>query len=136
MSMTGKCLCGAVTFTGKGADTGIHVCHCSDCARWTGGPFMAVGFEDGIDLQGPVNWFKSSDWAERGSCTTCGSALFWRLQDGSMINVGVGNLDERANLTAIEEHIYVDHKPAFYNFADDAPRLTGAELLARHEASQ
>jgi len=136
MSMTGKCLCGAVRFIGKGAHTGIHVCHCSDCARWTGGPFMAIGFEDAIAVEGPVRWFQSSQWAERGSCATCGSALFWRLQDGSMMNVGVGNLDDRATLTAIDEHIYVDQKPPFYDFSDTAPRLTGAELLARFEASQ
>jgi len=34
-------------------------------------------------------------------------------------------------LGAIEEHIYIDKKPPWYEFSDDAPRLTGAEFFAR-----
>lgn len=136
MGMTGQCLCGAVTFEGQGQMGGVHTCHCADCARWNGGPLMAVEFENGIKVEGPVNWYQSSDWGERGSCSTCGSALFWRMRDRSRINVAVGALDDRSVIEKIASHIFFDSKPDFYDFADDAPRLTGAEVVAQFLAGQ
>jgi hypothetical protein len=130
---SGRCLCGAVTLAGRGAPKGIHCCHCRDCARWNGGPLMAVEFEGGIDVAGPVRWFASSEWAERGSCEACGSALLWRLKDLSMINAAVGAFDDQSIFAGIESHIFVDSKPRYYEFADDAPRLTAAQFLERHQ---
>lgn len=130
---SGRCLCGAVTFRGLGVAKGVHCCHCRDCARWNGGPLMAVEFTGGFEIAGPVRWFASSDWAERGSCQTCGAALFWRMQDGSASNVAVGAFDDPTLFTGIASHIFVDSKPAFYDFADSAPRLTAAEVLAALE---
>lgn len=130
---TGRCLCGDVTFRGLGAPKGVHCCHCRDCARWNGGPLMAVEFTGGLEISGPVRWFASSDWAERGSCGRCGSALFWRMQDGSVSNVAVGAFDDQTLFPGIASHIFVDSQPAYYAFADTAPRLTAAEVLAAFE---
>lgn len=129
MSATGRCLCGAVTFEARGALKGVHCCHCRDCARWNGGPLMAAEFSDGIETNGPVRWFRSSDWAERGSCERCGSALFWRMQDRSMMNAAAGSFDDQSIFKKIESHIFIDGKPAYYEFADDAPRLTAAQVI-------
>lgn len=134
MTATGRCLCGAVTYTGKGTASGVHVCHCSDCAKWLGGPFMGVTFEDGGDIDGPVRWFKSSGHGERGSCGTCGSALFWRMQDGGFFTDTAGSLDTATHLAPIDEHIFIDSKPAYYDFTGKAPRLTAAEIMARFAA--
>ena len=41
MGRTGRCLCGAVTFTCSDVDE-IDCCHCDMCRRWAGGPFFAV----------------------------------------------------------------------------------------------
>ena len=131
MTKSGKCLCGAVTYQGIGEHKGVQVCHCTDCVRWTGGPFMALQFSGGADIEGPVNWFKSSEWGERGSCATCGTAMFWRLQDGRMLTITAGSLDDKESLAPIAEHIFIEQKNDYYEFADDAPRLTGAELMAR-----
>lgn len=131
MESKGRCLCGAVTITGHGAHKGVHVCHCQDCARWNGGPLMAVEFEGGIDFDGPVRWYKSSDWGERGSCLQCGSALLWRMPSASMINVAVGCLDDRSIFEKVDGHIFIDRKPAFYDFADDSERLTAEQVYAK-----
>ncbi len=131
---TGQCLCGAVKYEGLGKRGRVHVCHCGDCIGWTGGPLMAVQFAQGVAVSDPaaVNWYKSSARAERGSCKICGSALFWRLRsDHNMVAVTAGSLDRIDALGAIEEHIYIDKKPPWYEFSDDAPRLTGAEFFAR-----
>lgn len=131
---TGGCLCGAIRFIGKGDSSGVHACHCEHCARWGGGPALCVEFAEGIDITGAVRWFASSEHAERGFCGTCGSAMFFRLKDESYINVGVGFLDERGDLAPIDQHIFIDRKPPFYDFADQAPRLTGAEFLTQLNA--
>lgn len=129
MSATGRCLCGAVRFQANGEPKGIHCCHCRDCARWNGGPLMAVDFTEGFAIEGPVRWFQSSEWAERGSCERCGSALFWRMREGAMLNVAVGAFDDQSLFREIESHIFVDSKPAYYEFADHAPRLTAAQVI-------
>lgn len=136
MTHTGQCLCGAVKYTGHGEQRAPHVCHCGDCAKWVGGPFIGVSFSEGITIHdGPIRWFKSSDWAERGSCATCGSAMFWRMYDGSFITVTAGSLNDPSTVAGIEEHIFIDHKPTHYDFADKAPRLTAEETLEKFAAS-
>jgi hypothetical protein len=135
---TGHCLCGAVAYAGKGERGAIHVCHCAACVRWTGSPFMGLKFSDGIGIANPgaVNWYKSSDWAERGSCRACGTTLFWRSRGNPAdIIVTAGSLDDR-DLGAIEEHIFIDSKPHYYDFRDDAPPVTGAEVFARFQPPQ
>lgn len=136
---TGRCLCGAVAYTGRGERGRIHVCHCTDCRRWTGGPFLGVQFAEGvaIDDPGAVSWYGSSEWAERGSCRTCGTTLFYRLRAApDDLSVTAGSLDDASGIGGIEEHIFIDSKPSYYDFADGAPRITGAEVFARFAVSQ
>ena len=127
---TGKCLCGEVTFFGHGSVTDMHVCHCRSCARWGGGPAFGLSFSEGIEINGSVTWFDSSDWAERGFCSKCGSTLFYRLKSGDFISVAAGALDDQTLVPPIGSHIYIDRKPNYYEFADSAPRLTEEEFLA------
>jgi hypothetical protein len=136
---TGRCLCGAVTYEGKGERGEIHVCHCESCRRWSGGPAICVSFSGGFDIADPeaVLWFQSSEWAERGSCRSCGSTLFYRLTgDTPYMNVSAGSLDQQDGLGTIHEHIYADAKPSYYEFADGAPRTTGAEFVARFQSPE
>ena len=131
---TGRCLCGAVKYQGLGERGRVHLCHCPDCVRWVGGPFMGLRFEDGVAVTDPaaVDWYQSSAWGERGFCKTCGAALFWRLRDDHRITiVTAGSLDRNDALEPIAEHIFVDRKPSWYDFADDAPCLTAEEFMAR-----
>jgi hypothetical protein len=130
----GHCLCGAVAYTGKGAFI-MQVCHCSGCRRWTGSPAMTLTFDQGIDIRTPesVRWHRSSDWAERGSCALCGSALFYRLVESDYINVSAGSLDDQNAIKQIDEHVFIEEKPGHYDFAGDAPRVTGAEVAARFQ---
>ena len=134
--LTGSCLCGAVTFTGRGQPSAVHVCHCRMCAKWSGGPAMGVEFSDGIDFEGEVRWFASSDWGERGFCPTCGSSLFYRLRDGSYMNTAVGFLDEPAQIAAIDLEIFIDQKPDCYAFEGKPSRLTGPDFLKRLKSGQ
>jgi len=133
---SGGCLCGAVRFEIALAAPEFSICHCGMCRRWCGGPFEAAhcasapafANDDGLV------WYRSSDWGERGFCGRCGTSLFWRLADKpDVAAVSVEALDEASDLT-LSRHIYIDRKPARYDFADDRPRVTEAEFLAEWQA--
>ncbi|QDY69956.1 GFA family protein [Qingshengfaniella alkalisoli] len=128
---TGRCLCGAVSFTAKGAHDSFDVCHCEMCRRWAAGPMLAIE-SDSVDFEGEENIgiFTSSDWAERGFCKKCGTSLFYRLTIGSgETHVSAGALDDLAGMDLSKE-IFIDRKPEGYAFAGDRPRLTEAEVFA------
>lgn len=85
-----------------------------------------VSFESDATL----SWYRSSETGERGFCSACGSTLFWRrVGAGSAMAVSAHALEPGHGL-ALNQHIWIDDKPDWYDFADDAPRLTAAEFLA------
>ncbi len=128
-SMTGRCLCGAVTFSAEDVEPHIHACHCGMCRRWSGGPGMAVSVGS-ISFTGAdeLRTYDSSEWAERGFCGVCGSNLFYRLKEQDRYVVWNGALDDPTDFELTGE-IYIDEKPSSYDFAGDHPRLTGQEFL-------
>src|SRR6185369_13465891 len=92
-SAAGCCLCGAVSFTATKVDPHFHVCHCSMCRRYGGAPTMSVAVgsvaftgEDDILL------YRSSDFAERGSCRKCGGHLFYRVVEPNIYILTLGAL--------------------------------------------
>lgn len=130
---TGRCLCGDVSFTLVLTDMKAHVCHCSMCRKsGAGGPCISVDCENAeIKGEESLRWYKSSDHAERGFCKNCGSFLFFRTTDGSAyMNVSTAVLDDDTGIT-LRDHIYIDSKPEYYDFADHCPRLTEAQFLAK-----
>ena len=127
----GGCLCGAVRFTVEVARKAIDACHCGMCRRWQGGPAMAV-MVDGPPVfadAGALGVYRSSAWAERCFCTTCGTALAYRTLDGRHHAIMAGALDDLDGF-AFTMEIFIDDKPAWYAFEGDHPRLTGAEVMA------
>lgn len=129
-SMTGHCLCGAVTFTATEVDVHVHSCHCGMCRRWSGGPAMSASVGSvRFDGEDKIGTFASSAWAERGFCTACGTNLFYRMPQQGMTMMWIGAFDDLSSFELAGE-IYVDDKPEFYSLAGDHPRQTGKEFLA------
>jgi len=129
----GRCLCGAVRFEVARVPGEIGACHCGICRRWSGGGPLVGGIsESAVNLTaGDVRWYASSSWGERGFCGACGSSLFWR-QKGAAAGwlVCAAALPDNDSVR-LAQHIFIDDKPAYYDFADDAPRLTGPEFTAK-----
>ena len=125
----GKCLCGGVRFRLTEAPREVTLCHCGMCRRQNGG-MPAVGAEiatPSFDSDASLKWRQSSPWCERGFCAECGTTLFWRPageEDGW--GVAAGALENPPPMK-IKQHIFIDEKPDFYDFADNAPRMTGEE---------
>lgn len=130
---TGQCLCGAIKFSVTHAEPEFGACHCRMCQRWAGGPFIATS-ASGVAFDGEENLvrFRSSDWAERGFCGKCGTNLFYRIRKSDTYEKCVGTFDEVEQFS-LNEEIFIDRKPAAYDFAGDHPRLTEAETMARYK---
>lgn len=130
---TGRCLCGAVTFTVSGAGNELGVCHCEMCRRWAGGAWPVLHGKWPVAFTGEehIVRYKSSDWAERGFCGKCGTNLFYHLLDRDEYALSAGALDDQSGLT-LTGQIFIDEKPEWYAFANDTPKMTGAEVFAMY----
>lgn len=128
MKQNGKCLCGAVTVQATIPEPEIHACHCNMCRRWSSSPLFAVMTEQ-VSFSGEahIRHYESSEWAERGFCSKCGTSLFYRLKEPNQYLLCTGLFDAAFELTG---EIYVDENPGGYAFAGDHPRLTGDEFMA------
>lgn len=133
---TGHCLCGAVHVTAQLVDHTVGVCHCSMCLRWAGGPLMAIACTPETAFSGAdcITVFPSSEWAERGFCSRCGSSLFYRLKGDGSYYLPVGLFEDHDGLTLATE-IFIDRKPAFYSFAEETKTMTEAEVMAMYGAA-
>jgi len=131
-SEQGRCLCGAVRFSVPRPPHEIGMCHCGMCRRWAGGGPLVGGVVDAVTVTAgeALQWYASSGWGERGFCGECGSSLFWRQKGaaGGWLVCAAALPDNGA--ARLGQHIFIDDKPAYYDMADAAPRLTGAEFTA------
>ena len=138
---TGGCLCGAARFELAEAPKSYGACHCGTCRKFSG------GIELGVEVPpGGITWisdetvktYKSSEWAERGFCVTCGASLFWRLTAPGpmhgMLSLSAGALDTLEGMS-FDTEVYIDHKPATHAFAGERKRMTEAEVLEMVGAS-
>lgn len=128
-SKSGGCLCGAVRYSVTPSAPHYHACHCNTCRSW-GGPALAVEVSEiTIEDESKLSFYASSEYAERGFCTTCGSHILWRMKEGGFTGVMIGTLDNADDL-AFGAQFFTDQKPASYDFANETAMLTGAELMA------
>lgn len=130
-TMSGGCLCGAVRFTAAPTSREVAACHCSMCRRWTAGPFLAVDCEATLAVADRTNLgaYRSSDWAERCFCKLCGTPLFYRLLERNHHFASAEAFDDRSGFRFTSQ-IFVEEKPAYYDFANETHNMTGAEIFA------
>lgn len=126
----GSCLCGAVEFEVTLTEKDVHICHCNLCQKHGGGPSLSLQCGKDWTIKGEENltWYNSSEWAQRGFCSKCGTHLLFKTNDGSYHGVPAGVLDSQDGFK-IGMHIFVDKKPPYFDFTDDSPRLTEEEFL-------
>lgn len=130
------CLCGKVAASLMLPNKEVHICHCNICRKWHGGPSLTISCDPkSVVIHDPdkaLKWFQSSDWAERGFCSHCGTGMFSKLLGDDPLYYGVSAalLDKQDGLFT-GEHIFVDKKPPYYQFDDDCNQVTEAEFMAQ-----
>lgn len=103
--MSGRCLCGAITFVVTGPLRDVLNCHCHRCRRFTGHHMAATnGHVDDVEIADPealLRWYEVAR-AAYGFCGRCGSSLFWRgAGTPDRISISAGTLDPPTGLQTI-----------------------------------
>ena len=106
------------------------------CRRWGGGAYLAVQCAREFSFTGEehIGRYRSSNWAERGFCTRCGTNLFYHFTPTGSHSFTAGLFDD-PGAGQMGEQIFIDEKPAYYTFADDTPAKTGAEMIDEARAA-
>lgn len=125
-SSAGSCLCGAIAFGARLPTKWIAHCHCTRCQRAHGAAFVTwVGMPAGaVTIGAPelLRWHTAESGGSRGSCSRCGSPMFFRSARWP------GELHiARALFTAPldrepQMHGYYDSHVSWVTLADDLPR--------------
>lgn len=127
----GQCLCGAVQVTATTVDNPrVRACHCDMCRQHGSGPFFSLETVAGsVNVTGPAQTFKSSDWGGRGFCTTCGSTLWYMMEEGGSRNLSAG-LFPNAGGGTLQVEYFTDKCPQAYALAGEHTKMTTQETLA------
>jgi len=127
----GHCICGKVEVHVKKLNPHVGACHCRMCRNWGSGPYMEFNCGNDVAFTGEehISVFSSSEWAERGFCSTCGTHLYYRLKESRDHLVSVGLFDKTEGFQ-FDNQVFVDEKPSFYSFSNETNEMTGAEVFA------
>lgn len=123
---TGGCLCGAVRYECAAAALRCMICHCEQCRRHSGGPclsFVHFPADEFRWIGAEPARYRSSAFAERGFCATCGSTVSMHeevLRD--RVQVALGSLDDPSRVTP-DDHVWTKSRVAWFEVADDLPRF-------------
>lgn len=104
-SLSGSCLCGAVSYVATGEEQRFYHCHCSRCRKASG-----TGHASNLFLQGTLTWNSGQDRvrsyklpeAERFTntfCEVCGSRMPRFIEQLGMVFIPAGSLDEEPQIS-------------------------------------
>ena len=122
--LTGACLCGRLRYRLAPPLTRVNNCHCDQCKRHTGAAFatwVTLPTEQVAWEGEPVSYFQTSDFAERGFCAGCGSALVWCRLEREAMAISAGTLDDPSAVTP-EDHYWGRDELPWLHMEDDLPR--------------
>lgn len=117
----GSCECGQVQFSFPESRAAITVCHCSQCRKTSGHLWAATRTEYAtlkFASDDTLKWYASSDWAQRGFCSACGSSLFYRMKDETGVGIAAGCLDNPPDDFKVAKHIFTKDKGCYYDIND------------------
>lgn len=128
-AISGRCVCGQVTYRADAEPIFAGVCHCRTCQRATGSAFASVVAipAAALSLSGEVRQFDgvgdSGKATHRRFCPACGSsvALSADIMDG-VVMVPIGTLDDAAWVQPAMQ-IYCDAAQPWAVLAGDMPRF-------------
>lgn len=111
-SIVGGCLCGSVRYEATGEPFNITHCHCIDCRRSSGAPFVTwASFQrSGVKFKVGQPW--ELRWAGRlrSFCPRCGTPLtFLAGEDAEEVDITVCSFDDPGRVTPAD-HTWVEDR--------------------------
>ncbi len=126
---TGRCLCGAVSYTISGDPVRMGQCHCKDCQRRSGTGHMSNAFFKAGDVQieGEAKGYPVT--ADSGNtvnwhfCPTCGSRIY-AINSGrpGIIGIAVGSADNN-DWFEPQAVVYAKRRPKWDQTSTDIPNF-------------
>ena len=128
MSMTagvfsGGCLCGSVRYEATGQPYNVTHCHCADCRRSSGAPFVTWASFARSNFQFTQGQARELSWAGRlrSFCPGCGTPLTFVSASGAdEIDVTVCTLDQPEAISPAD-HTWVEDRLPWICLADGLP---------------
>jgi hypothetical protein len=128
MEITGGCLCGGTRYALKNRPFSLGDCHCIDCRRSAGAPYVAWGSvrrEDLRLIKGEPRKIKHADRI-RSFASCCGTHLFFEeTNDSETIDVTIGSLDDPAPF-APQKTIWLEDKLPWVRLNEALPQFLKA----------
>lgn len=122
--LEGGCFCGRIRYQAGGEPFNETNCHCTNCRRTTGAPFVtwfSVSRPEFRITSGQPTRFRSSAKAMRSFCPDCGTQLTFEHDDFTdEIDVTTASLDE-PNTCAPRDHTFVRSRLKWIALADGLP---------------
>ena len=135
---TGRCYCGATTFTTTQTPQTVAYCHCDDCRRATGGPVgVFAAFDEKAVTFSPDEGCKVAinPGVTRTFCATCGSSLTGRYAYlPGQVYISMGVVDQ-ANEYAPRIHTHESERLAWLHIDDDLERVASSGRSTINDAS-
>ncbi len=135
VNITGRCLCGGVEVTASQASKSISACHCGMCRRWTGGALLLVDCGEQVSIKGGdyIALHQTSAVGERAFCAECGSGLYYHYFDNGHYFVPAGLFEFDG--FSLDQQIFIDEKPPYYQFSSSTIDSTGKEFCQRRHGA-
>lgn len=114
-TLSGRCLCGLVTFDVEDDFSTFYQCHCKQCQQLTGSAFASNLFTRPDKIQwhegkGNITHFHHPNRTfSKSFCQNCGSALPFVTKSGDWIIVPAGSLNEKPSIK-LQAHIFCKEK--------------------------
>lgn len=128
---TGGCLCGALRYEIRARFLQTTLCHCEDCRKASGAPFVAWSFFPA----GSLAWTKGTPKVllhagrERGFCGDCGSPLtFFDPGIPHLFEANTNTLDHPARYPPADQCWLCDEVP-WAAYGHNLPRFERASPL-------
>jgi hypothetical protein len=106
LPITGSCLCGAIRYACSSEPLFMGNCHCRDCQKATGAPYIsAFGvYTDALSFSSPPKTIEvtaeNGNRVTRGFCGDCGTTLFGRSAGMPVVtSVSAATLDDSSWFT-------------------------------------
>lgn len=128
VQLQGGCLCGAVRYTLTRAPNYVYFCHCRDCQRESGSPFVTdMNIDrDAVLIAGPLTRYvrtgDSGKSIHRHFCSRCGTTLYTEFDvDPDHVSIKACSLDDPSRLEP-DRHLFIIRKQPWLHLADSLTR--------------
>lgn len=126
MEYQGGCQCGQARFEVCGEPQHVSICHCSDCRKSAGAPFVSWAAFAAADFKssGEISSYNSSGRAFRHFCAKCGTGLFYVNEEylPGLVDIQTCTLDDPEALVP-QAHVQTAERLHWTSFIEELPKF-------------